>query len=59
MRDGSAYTGEFNQGEITGQGVRSLGNGQVYSGSFLEGELHGMGLVKYGENNKTEKSYVG
>lgn len=47
MRDGSAYTGEFQDGEITGMGVKSWPDGKIYMGSFMEGEMHGSGHIKY------------
>lgn len=47
MRDGTAYTGEFKNGEITGNGVKQWPDGKIYQGSFQEGEMHGQGLIKY------------
>jgi hypothetical protein len=35
------YTGDFQNGEITGKGVKSSGTGKYYEGEFLEGEMHG------------------
>jgi hypothetical protein len=41
MRDGSKYSGDFNDGEITGNGLKTWADGKVYKGQFKEGEMHG------------------
>jgi len=47
LRDGTRYTGEFRDGEITGQGVKSWPDGRAYEGEFTEGEMHGFGTLVY------------
>lgn len=47
MRDGSRYTGQFDNGEITGHGIKQWADGRVYKGEFFEGELHGQGILFY------------
>lgn len=61
MRDGTAYTGEFHNGEISGNGVKQWSDGKIYQGSFLEGEMHGQGLIKYDTSKYSQKdaSYEG
>lgn len=49
MNDGSFYEGEFDEGEISGSGVRKwTTTGNVYEGEFFRGELTGKGTMKYG-----------
>ena len=47
FRDGpgafTKYTGDFQDGEITGFGVKTWSSGKYYEGNFLEGEMHGEG----------------
>jgi len=55
MRDGTAYTGDFNDGEITGKGVKTYPSDHKlsqYLGDFKEGEMHGNGLLIYNTNLK-------
>ncbi|PAA46777.1 hypothetical protein BOX15_Mlig029097g2 [Macrostomum lignano] len=48
MADGSFYEGSFDQGEITGSGVKhSALQRSDYSGEFLNGEYNGSGVIKY------------
>lgn len=48
MSDGSFYEGEFNNGEISGSGVRKwTSTGNIYEGEFFRGELTGKGTMKY------------
>lgn len=56
MRDGSRYEGEFQDGEINGQGERTYPDGTVYKGQFMQGERHGYGEVIY---KKTGEWYKG
>ena len=61
MRDGggnSRYEGEFQDGEISGQGERTHADGTVYRGQFMQGERHGYGEVVYG-GGKTGEWYKG
>jgi hypothetical protein len=39
----SEYSGNFSNGEITGQGRRVWADGRLYEGEFLKGEMHGKG----------------
>ena len=63
MADGSYYEGEFENGEIEGNGFRYFsGTGNQYSGQFHMGEFHGKGVMKYtdgsvyeGEWNRNKK----
>ena len=61
MRDGSKYTGMFQNGEITGCGIKVCSNGKVYEGEFLEGEMHGHGFLQYNTEarGETDLSYEG
>ncbi|XP_054993776.1 MORN repeat-containing protein 1 isoform X2 [Sorex araneus] len=48
FRDGSYYEGDFQAGEISGEGRRHwAASGNTYSGHFVLGEPHGRGLVTY------------
>ena len=61
MRDGTKFTGNFQNGEITGQGLKRGSDGRVYQGDFVEGEMHGNGLLMYNVESKTEtdRAYEG
>ena len=61
MRDGTRFTGDFQNGEITGRGVKQGRDGRVYEGEFLEGEMHGSGLLVYNSENpqETDLTYEG
>ena len=49
MKDGSFYEGKFENGEISGPGIRKwAATGSIYEGEFLKGELNGNGVMKYG-----------
>ena len=50
LRDGSKYSGDFKDGEITGTGLKTWTDGKVYKGKFLEGEMHGNGVLLYSES---------
>lgn len=50
MRDGSKYSGDFKDGEITGTGLKTWTDGRVYKGEFMEGEMHGSGVLLYSES---------
>jgi hypothetical protein len=50
MRDGSKYSGDFNDGEITGFGLKTWVDGKVFKGQFKEGEMHGQGVLLYSES---------
>ena len=41
MRDGTRYTGDFKNGEITGLGLKQYQDGRIYKGCLQEGEMHG------------------
>ena len=55
MRDGSRYTGDFQNGEITGHGNRVYDDGTDYVGDFHNGEKHGYGEITYGTRNRKEE----
>jgi hypothetical protein len=61
MRDGSRYTGEFINGEITGQGIKQWTDNRIYKGEFREGELHGQGTMFYNVDHpmQKDKTYQG
>ena len=61
LRDGTKYTGEFRNGEITGRGVKVWPDGRVYQGEFLEGEMHGQGMLQYSiaSAKQTDLKYAG
>ena len=59
MRDGNSYTGDFQQGEIIGRGMRAYDDGTEYVGDFHMGEKHGYGEIMYGTRNKREEWYKG
>jgi len=48
--DGSVYSGDFREGEMTGYGTRKYTN-RSYTGEFLLGEYHGEGI--YTDKNVT------
>ena len=50
------FNGVFENGEITGYGVRVWPNGSEYKGEWKNGEKHGNGTF---ENHSTGESYVG
>jgi len=55
MKDGSYYEGKFENGEISGSGIRKwTATGNVYEGEFLKGELNGNGMMKYGNGTVYE-----
>ena len=55
MNDGSYYEGEFDNGEISGSGLRKwTATGNIYEGEFLKGELTGKGTMKYGNGSVYE-----
>lgn len=58
MRDGSKYTGMFQNGEITGCGIKTQSNGRVYHGEFLEGEMHGQGFLQYNVEARGEVDFT-
>lgn len=45
--DGGYIEGEFQQGEITGHGIRKWASGAEYTGDFVEGERHGSGMYMH------------
>uniref|UniRef100_H3AVE3 MORN repeat containing 1 n=2 Tax=Latimeria chalumnae TaxID=7897 RepID=H3AVE3_LATCH len=58
MKDGSFYEGQFENGEINGNGFRFwAATGNSYSGQFHFGELHGYGVMKYGIGGKYEGEF--
>ena len=59
MRDGSSYSGDFQNGEIIGRGMRVQDDGTEYVGDFHMGEKHGYGEITYGTRNIREEWYKG
>lgn len=59
MRDGSSFVGDFVEGEINGEGVKTYEDGTVYTGSWQAGERHGKGKCTYGKRNYRELYYNG
>ena len=55
MRDGSKYTGEFKNGEMTGEGFKQWADGRMYKGQFQDGELHGKGTMFYNVESAAQK----
>lgn len=47
MRDGSVYSGDFYDGEMTGKGTRTYSDKSIYKGEFYKGERHGYGEMQY------------
>jgi hypothetical protein len=48
MRDGSRYTGEFKNGEMTGEGFKQWADGRVYKtyqGEFQFNSREGQGVL--------------
>lgn len=41
MKDGSSYSGNFVNGEITGKGLRVWECGMQYEGDWIQGEREG------------------
>ena len=55
--DGSEYDGNFKNGKMDGQGVKTFANGNVYTGKFKDNLQHGVGQLynsKTGETTKVE-----
>lgn len=47
-KDGSKYSGQFEQGVPHGWGVMILKKGMKYEGEFVEGQKHGRGEIVFG-----------
>lgn len=50
----SVYEGEFQEGEITGQGRRMWADGSTYDGWFQDGEMHGLGIRVQSDGTRYE-----
>lgn len=44
MANGISIEGDFENGEIVGQGVKRWPDGSLYTGEFEFGEMHGKGV---------------
>ncbi|NDH22237.1 MAG: hypothetical protein EBY46_13315 [Rhodobacteraceae bacterium] len=44
-------TGDWANGEITGQGVATYANGDVYEGTFQRGKRQGQGTIRFANGN--------
>ena len=59
MRDGGYYEGQFVEGEMSGEGVRSWGTtGHVYRGHFYQGEMCGKGCMEYSDGRVYNGDWV-
>jgi hypothetical protein len=54
LPDGFEYTGDWVEGQITGEGVARYPNGSVYEGAFLEGRPHGQGRMVFADGSTYE-----
>ena len=54
---GGIYLGEFENGEITGQGIFKWKNGEIYEGNFIKGIKHGKGIHKWPDGSQYEGKY--
>lgn len=60
MRDGTKFTGQFQNGEIQGYGIKTWPDGRCYEGQFHQGEIHGSGLMTYAPKSRNgDKHYEG
>lgn len=57
LADGSEYTGSFQQGEMTGVGLRRWASGATYSGDFVGGEMHGKGTLVASDGSQYTGSF--
>ena len=50
MKNGYVYTGEFNEGKVTGKGLLSsvpdsMGKKKTWDGTFVDGKLEGIAIL--------------
>lgn len=55
-KKGDLYEGEWQNGQMNGQGIYKYANDDVYEGFYLNGKYHGYGSFKSGDGLN---SYIG
>jgi len=58
LPNGYEYTGEWVEGEISGQGMAKFPNGSIYEGSFANGKPHGRGKITFADGSTYEGDWV-
>ncbi|MCU0904155.1 MAG: 2-isopropylmalate synthase, partial [Tabrizicola sp.] len=58
LTSGFEYTGEWVEGEITGQGTARYPNGSVYEGTFVKGQPEGKGKITAPDGRTYEGDWV-
>jgi outer membrane receptor for monomeric catechols len=58
LPSGFEYSGEWVEGEITGQGTARYPNGSVYEGTFLKGQPEGKGKITAPDGRTYEGDWV-
>jgi CHAT domain-containing protein len=57
LPDGTECTGDFQGGQLNGQGRCNYGNGNTYEGEFRDGEENGQGLFIYTNGDRYEGQF--
>jgi hypothetical protein len=57
MPDGFQYVGQWENGEISGQGVATYANGDVYEGQFVDGKRQGEGTIRYASGEEASGAW--
>ena len=54
---GEKYVGEWNNGNMHGQGTFTYSNGDIYEGELKDNKMHGQGTFTYAHGDKYEGGY--
>ena len=58
LPNGYEYTGNWEDGEIKGEGVARFPNGSVYEGAFAKGKPEGFGKITFADGGTFEGEWV-
>jgi hypothetical protein len=58
FHNGDKYTGDWIDGNMTGQGVSTLANGTRSEGQFKDNRMHGKGTMDYANGTKYTGDWV-